>query len=122
MIGWLTTAQIVIALIAGLFCLARSVARRAPDDYTIGATLLVELLLVGQFVVALLAPAFGNMPTGSLFEFWLYLGSALIIPPAAALWALVERTRWSTAVLGAACFAIAVMLYRMGQIWFVQSA
>ena len=40
----------------------------------------------------------------------------------AVVWALVDRGRWSTAILGVACLAIAVMVYRMGQIWFVQLA
>jgi hypothetical protein len=34
----------------------------------------------------------------------------------------VERSRWSTVVVGVACLAIAVMLYRMLVIWTVQSA
>ena len=45
-----------------------------------------------------------------------------IIPPAATLWALVARSRWSTAILAAAAFAIAIMVWRMAQIWFVQVA
>ena len=46
--------------------------------------------------------------------------SALIVPVAAAGWALIERSRWSTVILGGACLAIAVMVYRMFQIWTVQ--
>ena len=75
-----------------------------------------------MLVIALLSPAFGNLPTGSGLEFWVYLVSAVLVPPAAAIWALVDRTRWSTVILGVACLAIAVMVYRMGQIWFVQVA
>jgi hypothetical protein len=97
-------------------------AGRAPNDYTLGATVLVEVLLVVELVVVLLGPAFGNLPTGDGLEFWTYLISALLIPPAAIVWALVDRGRWSTVVLGVACLAIAVMVYRMGQIWFVQGA
>ena len=52
----------------------------------------------------------------------MYLVSALLVPAAAVFWALVDRSRWSTVVLAVACFAIAVMVYRMGQIWFVQAA
>ncbi len=122
MIEWFTWAQVGVALLAGLFCLALGLAGRIPNDYTLGATLLVELLLVVQLVIALFAPVVGNLPTGDGLEFWVYLVSALLIPPAAALWALIERNRWSTAVLGVACLAIAVMVYRMGQIWFVQSS
>jgi hypothetical protein len=121
-IEWFNWVHVVIAVAAGLFCVAMGFAGRAPNDFTIGATLLVEVLLVVQLVLVLLAPAFGNLPTGDGLEFWVYLISALLVPPAAVLWGLVDRTRWSTVVLGVACLAIAVMVYRMGQIWFVQGA
>jgi hypothetical protein len=121
-IEWLQYTQIAVAVVAGLLCVVLGLAGRAPSDYTLGATALVELLLVVQLVVALVSPLFGNLPTGSGLEFWVYLISAVLVPPAAALWALLERNRWSTVVLGVACLAIAVMVYRMGQIWFVQVA
>ena len=122
MIVWFQYAQVAVAVVAGLFCLIAGLAGRKPSDYTLGATALVEVLLVGQVVVSIVAPLAGNPPTGSLLEFWVYLVSAVLLPPAAVVWALVERNRWSTAILGVACLAIAVMLYRMGQIWFVQLA
>lgn len=122
MIEWFTTVQIVVAVLAGLVCLVLGFARRAPNDFTLGATALVELLLIVQVVIAIVAPLTGNQPTGSLLEFWVYLVSAVLIPPAAGFWALIERNRWSTVILGVASLAIAVMLYRMGQIWFVQIA
>ncbi|MCU1439888.1 MAG: hypothetical protein JWP85_885 [Rhodoglobus sp.] len=122
MIDWFTWAQEGVAVLAGLFCLVLGFAGRTPNDYTLGAVLLVEVLLVVQLVVALVAPATGNVPTGSGLEFWVYLVSAVLIPPAAVLWALIERNRWSTVILGVACLSIAVMVYRMGQIWFVQAA
>ena len=57
-----------------------------------------------------------------MLEFYIYLVSAIILPPVAVLWALVERTRWSTVVLGVVSLAIAVMVYRMNAIWFFQTA
>ena len=122
MIEWFEYVQVGIAVIAGLLCLVLGLAGRTPNDYTLGATALVEVLVIAQLVVSLIAPATGNVPTGSGLEFWVYLVSAALIPPAAIVWALVERNRWSTAILGVACLAVAVMLYRMGQIWFVQVA
>jgi membrane-associated HD superfamily phosphohydrolase len=119
-IEWFTIVQVAVAVIAGLLCLVLGFARRVPNDLTLGATALVELLLVAQVLIAIVAPVLGNRPTGSLLEFWVYLVSALLIPPAAGFWALIERNRWSTVVLGVANLAIAVMVYRMGQIWFVQ--
>jgi hypothetical protein len=121
-IPWLEWVHVAVAVAAGLFCVIAGLVGRTPNDYTLGATALVELLLVVELVVVLFAPAFGNLPTGDGLEFWTYLISALLVPPAAILWALVDRGRWSTVVLGVACLAIAVMVYRMGQIWFVQVA
>ena len=46
----------------------------------------------------------------------------MLLPPAAVFWALIERNRWSTVILGVACLAIAVMVYRMYQIWTLQVA
>lgn len=122
MIEWFTLTQVAVAVAAGLFCVVMGLAGRKPNDFTMGATALVELLLVIQLVVAIVAPAVGNEPSGSALEFWVYLVSAVVLPPLAAFWGLIERTRWSTVILGVACFAIAVMVYRMGQIWTVQLA
>ena len=122
MILWFTIVQLVVAIATGLLGVVLGLAGRKPSDITIGATALVELLLVVQLVVAILAPLFGNTPTGSPLEYYLYLGGALVIPPLAILWSLIESTRWSTVVLGVASLSVAIMLYRMWQIWTVQLA
>jgi hypothetical protein len=122
-IDWLTTVTLVASVAAGLLCVALGLFGRRPNDITLGATLLVEVLLIVQLVVAIASPALGNSPTGSLLEFYLYLISAVLIAPLAVFWGLLERdSRWSTVVLGVASLAIAVMVYRMYQIWFVQVA
>ncbi|WP_243063702.1 hypothetical protein [Humibacter sp. RRB41] len=120
MIEWFTTVQVFVALAAGILCLVVGIVGRPPNDLTLGAIVLVELLLVAQLVVTIVAPIVGNNPTGSLGEFYIYLISALILPVAGGFWGLIERTRWSTVVLGVVGLAIAVMTYRMGQIWFIQ--
>lgn len=122
MIEWLTLVQVAVAVLAGVFCVIAGLAKRTPDDYTLGATALVEVLLVVQLVVALVAPAVGNTPSGDVLEFYAYLISALLVPVLAGVWALVDRTRWATVILGVACLAIAVMVYRMDRIWLVQVA
>lgn len=117
MILWFTIVQVAVAVLAGGFAVVSGAIGRKPDDYSLGSLLLVEVLLIAQLVIAIVAPAVGNPPTGSIIEFYAYLISALIIPPAAGFWALIERSRWSTVVLGIAGLAIAVMVYRMEQIW-----
>ena len=122
MIEWFTTVQVIVACAAGVLCIVLGLAKKLPGDLSMGAVALVELLLIAQLVVAIVAPAVGNEPSGSLAEFYIYLISALILPLAGAFWALIERNRWSTIILGGVCLAIAVMVYRMSQIWFVQGA
>lgn len=123
MIDWLTVVLIAVSIAVGLLCIALGLVGRRPNDLTLGASLLVSLLLVVQLVVAIVSPFAGNSPTGSVLEFYVYLVTAIVIPPLAVLWALLERnSRWSTVVLGVASLAITVMVYRMHQIWFVQVA
>ena len=122
MIEWFTTVTVVLAIVAGLAAVIIGLAGRPPADLTNGAIVVVEVLLVVQLVISLVSPLFGNYPTGSGLEFWVYLVTAILIPPLAILWGLLERNRWSTVVLGVASLAVAVMVYRMYQIWFVQLA
>ncbi|MCK2028838.1 hypothetical protein [Microbacterium galbinum] len=122
MILWFTLAQIVVAVVAGAFCVVAGLAGRRPTDWSVGAVALVEALLVAQVVTAIIAPLVGNPPTGDLLEFWVYLVSAVLLPIGAVLWALMERSRWSTVILGVAALAIAIMVWRMHVIWTVQIA
>jgi hypothetical protein len=121
-IEWFTWAQVAVACVAGLVCLVAGFSGKLPNDVTVGATALVLLLLLVQLVVAIVAPFAGNPPTGNVVEFYIYLVSAILLPPLAVVWALVDRTRWSNLVLAASVFAVAVMVYRMLQIWTVQVA
>lgn len=120
MIEWFTWVIVAVAAAAGILCLVRGLAKRAPDDFSLGATLLVEALLLVQVVVAIVAPFVDNHPTGDSLEFWAYLITALIMLPLAGLWALIERNRWSTIVLAIANLAVSIMVYRMFIIWTVQ--
>ena len=93
MIEWFAWVQVAVAVIAGLLCVVLGLAGRVPNDLVLGALAVVEALLIAQVVVAIIAPTVGNPPTGSLLEFWVYLVSAVLLPPAAALWALLDRGR-----------------------------
>ena len=122
MILWFTYVEVAVAVVAGLVCLILGLIGRRPSDWTVGALALVELLLIVQVVIAIVAPLAGNPPTGSLLEFWVYLVSAVLLPPLAVGWALVERSRWSTVIMGVAALAIAIMVWRMQVIWTIQVA
>lgn len=120
MIDWFAALIVGVSIIGGVLALILGGVGRRPSDLTVGFSGVVTLLLVIQLVITLVAPLFDNQPTGSLLEFYLYLISAIILPVGAAFWALVDRSRWSTMIMGVAMLSVAVMAYRMAQIWFVQ--
>ena len=122
MIEWFAIAQVAVAAAAGILCVTLGLVGRRPSDLSVGALALVLVLLLAQVVVSIVAPFAGNPPTGSALEFWVYLVSAVLIPPAAVFWALIERSRWSTVVMGVAALSVAVMVWRMQVIWTVQVA
>jgi hypothetical protein len=122
MILWFTVAQIAVASTAGVVAVVAGLVGRRPGDVTVGGLLLVEVLLLAQIVVALVAPAVGNAPTGSILEYWVYLVSAFLLPLAGIAWALIERSRWSTVIMGVAALSVAIMVWRMHVIWTVQVA
>ena len=122
MIAWFTVVAAAVAALAAVLGVGLGLAGRKPSDLSLAGPALVELLLLVQVGIAIVAPFTGNDPTGNPVEFWIYLISALIIPPAAIFWALTEKTRWSVVVVGIACFAVAVMVVRMWIIWTQQGA
>jgi hypothetical protein len=119
---WFTYLQVAVAVLAGVLCMVLGLVGRRPSDLTVGSLALIELLLLIQVVVAIVAPLTGNPPTGSLLEFWVYLVSAALLPPAGVAWALVERSRWSTVIMGIIGLSVAVMVWRMQVIWTIQVA
>ena len=122
MIDWFTALQIGVAVTGGVLAVVLGLMGRRPSDLTMAFAGVVALLLIVQLAVTIAGPLTGNRPTGSLFEFYIYLISAIFLPVGAGFWALIDRSRWSTVILGVAQLAVAIMLYRMGQIWFVQGA
>ena len=122
MILWFTLTQVGVAVVAGLIAVVAGLAGRRPSDLTVGALALIELLLIVQIVVAIVSPFTGNPPSGSLLVYWTYLIYAALLPPAGAAWALIERSRWSTVIMGAVALAVAVMVWRMHVIWTIQLA
>lgn len=117
MITWFAFGVIAIALAAAVLCLVWALRKRGPDDFTMGATLLVGLLLVAQVVIAIVQPLAGNPAEGDPLEFWMYLIVATLLPFGAGFWALVDRTRWANLVLAVVHLSAAVMTYRMLVIW-----
>lgn len=119
MIEWLYWLQLGVAILAGFLAVGFAIAKRTPNDFTLGSIVLLGVLLLVQMIVAVFQPALGNSPTGSLLEFWMYLVTAFLMVIAGAVWALVERSMMSNVMLGLLASSIAVMLVRMDVIWTV---
>jgi hypothetical protein len=101
-------AGLVLAAYAGL---ATARNRRMGVDLLVALGVLEVLLLV----VAKLAG--GARPAGGLPTLIGYLIALPIVPVAAGLWGLMERTRWGPAVIVVAGLVAAVLMVRLHQIW-----
>lgn len=76
----------------------------------------VELGLLAQAVLGIIALAGDNRSIEGL-TFVCYLVGSLLILPAAAWWARAERSRWGVGVLLIACLVVPIMILRMNQVW-----
>ena len=117
MLEWGYNFQLAFASLAGALALILGIIKRPPSWWSVGSLILVEALLLVQLVVSIVLVVQGQQAQGDTIEFFGYIITALVVPPAAIAWAVIERTRWSTLVLGVAGFTVAVMLVRMWQIW-----
>lgn len=117
MIDWLYSFDLWIATASGLFLVFWGLIGRKPSGLSILLIAAVQLMLVVQLLASIAVVIQGGRAKGDTLEFFGYLVVALLIPAAAAFWALIERTKWSTVILGFGSLTVAVMLVRMLQIW-----
>lgn len=122
MIEWFAWFQVGFAALVGLVSFGFAATKATPNDYTLLGTVLIGVFLVVQLVVGIVAPFVGNEPTGDSLEFWMYLITAIMMIPAAVIWAVVERNVVSNVILGVVGVSVAVMVARMNEIWFDTSA
>ncbi|MEZ7995773.1 MAG: hypothetical protein QMC42_03670 [Aquiluna sp.] len=105
------------AVAAGLILIFLGLIGKSPSGFSLGLAIGVEAGLLVQLILSIVLVSLGQYAVIDTWEFFGYLIVALMVPIVGAVWALVERNRWSTVVLGAAVLTIAVMLVRMQQIW-----
>lgn len=110
---WAITALgLALALLGGVSTVAR---RRMGLAHWVVVGLLEAALLV-QAGVAIAALAGGHRLSETA-TFYGYIAGVLVIPVIGALWAWTERTRWAGTELAVAGVAVAVMSWRLVQIW-----
>lgn len=117
MVEWFYLGQLWFALGAGLLLVLMGLIGRIPSGFSVALVAASEVALLIQFVVSLALVISGEQAAVDTWEFFGYLLVALIVPAGGVVWALVERGKWSTVVMGAALLTVAVMLVRMNQIW-----
>jgi hypothetical protein len=117
MVEWFFLAQSWFALGAGLLLVLMGLVGRIPSGFSISLVAISELALVTQLSLSIVLVFMGEQAKVDTWEFFGYLLVALMIPAGGAIWALLERGKWSTVVMGAALLTLSVMLVRMYQIW-----
>jgi hypothetical protein len=113
---FLVVAITVVALLLVLLGLASTLARRRIGLVHLVVAGVLEVLLLVQAVLAVVALAGGDTPPETA-TFAGYLAGVVLVPVAGSLWARTERTRWAGTVMAVAGAVVAVMVWRLLQLW-----
>jgi hypothetical protein len=106
----------VVGVLVAVLGVATTVAgRRLGLVHLLGAGLL-ELLLLVQTALAVAALA-GGEQVADTPTFLSYLIGVLLVPVAGVLWARAEPSRWAGSVVAVAGLVVAVMAWRLLQLW-----
>lgn len=117
MLEWWYQAQLWFGVIAGLLLVVMGLIGRKPSGFSLALVAGGEFGLAMQLIASITVVILGERAKLDTWEFFGYLIVALMVPVAAAIWALIDRNRWSTVVMGAGVLTVVVMLVRMHQIW-----
>lgn len=117
MIDWLYFTLVIASGASAFICLALAMFGRKPGLFSLAQMVLLETLLVVQLITTSILVAGGAQSKGDVVELFGYVLVAMMVPVGGVIWALVERTRVSSMVLGVAALTVAVMTARMAQIW-----
>ncbi len=112
----LVVVTTVVAVVLALLGLAATLARRRIGLVHVAGALVLEALLVVQAVVVAVALIDGQRPDDAP-TFLSYLVAVLLVPVAGLLWARTDPTRWAGTVIAVAGATVAVMVWRLLQLW-----
>ena len=117
MLEWWYQAQLWFGVVAGLLLVVMGLIGRKPSGFSLALVAGSEFGLLMQLIASITLVILGERAKLDTWEFFGYLVVAIMVPVAAAIWALIDRNRWSTVVMGAGVLTVVVMLVRMQQIW-----
>ena len=116
MTPFLVVAITLVAALLAVLGIASTVTRRRIGLVHLWVAGALEALLLVQAVVAAVAMAGGDTPADTP-TFLGYLIGVVLVPVAGVLWARSEQTRWAGTVLAVAGAVVAVMAWRLLQLW-----
>ncbi len=117
MLEWWYQIQLWYGVAAGLLLVVMGLIGRKPSGFSLALVAGSEFGLLMQLIASITLVILGQRAVLDTWEFFGYLIVAIMVPVGAAVWALVERRRWSTVIMGAGVLTVVVMLVRMQQIW-----
>ena len=117
MLEWWYQTQLWFGVAAGLLLVLMGLVGRKPSGFSLALVAGSEFGLLMQLIASITLVVLGERAAVDTWEFFGYLIVAILVPVGTAIWALVDRNRWSTVVMGAGVLTVAVMLVRMHQIW-----
>ena len=116
MVPVLPTVVGVVAFLAAAYAAWLVVRNRPADVPLLVVTGVVEVALVVQTVVGLVALVQTDRAV-SVPLFVGYLLTSLLVPPAGLLWGVLEHSRWGPAVVAVACLVVPVLEVRLQMVW-----
>jgi len=112
----LVWVPVYVSLLVAAWALIQCARGRRFDDPLFYAVALLELVIVAQLVVGLVALAQTDRDVDAV-TFVPYLLTAAVLPPVAVLWAASDHSRWGTAVIAGMGLVEAVLSVRLLDIW-----
>lgn len=116
MIDALAYAVVALAAVAAIWGLVTAAANKPPGKAQLLFAAAVEVVTLGQTVIAVVKLAAGFRPFETATTVGYLIGEVLLIP-IAWFWANIERTRFSGVVLAIAAFSVGAMTLRLLVLW-----
>jgi hypothetical protein len=116
MIGWLQVIVVGLSLLLGVVVVVYVARDRAADVWLVGGFGVLEALLLVQAGVGCIQLATTGRDVDGLVFVGYLLGS-LLVPPAALVWSLAERSRSGSAVLLVGALTVPVLVSRLQAVW-----
>lgn len=109
-------AVAILAVVVAVFAGWHTLARKPFSNPLFYVVAVLELALIGVLVAGCVALAGTERDVDGIL-FVSYLVTLVVIPPAAVLLGIAEKSRWGTGVVAVAMLTVAALCVRTLQIW-----